>query len=266
MVKYDYKDKYTVSDLLEIIHLLRSPDGCPWDKVQTNESIRLNVLEEAYEAADAIDKNDDGALCEELGDLLMQIAFHADIARDENRFDFDDVADGVCKKLIHRHPHVFADGSADTPEAVLKKWDEIKQQEKSQTTATDTLRAVPDAFPALMRAQKVQKRAKKAGFDWDNAQGAWDKLSEEAAELKQAAASGDRDAVSDELGDLLFSAVNVSRFVGADAEDSLNRATDKFIDRFAKVEQLCIERGVDMKTASIDELDKLWDEAKKQDS
>ncbi len=262
MIEFTRKEKYTIDDLLEIMRLLRSPEGCPWDRVQTNKSIRGDTLEEAYEVADAIDCSDDAALCEELGDLLLQVVFHAEIADSESRFNFDDVADGICKKLVLRHPHVFSDGSADTPDEVLKTWDEVKKQEKNQLTATATLTSVPRAFPALMRAQKVQKRAAKAGFDWDNADGAWDKLYEEADELKQATATGDAAEVADELGDLLFSAVNISRFLGVNAEEALAAATDKFIARFERVEQLASARGIDMKQSSIEALDELWREVK----
>ncbi len=262
MKKFERKDKYDIHDLLLVMRLLRSPEGCPWDRVQTHKSIRNDLLEEAYEVADAIDCSDSVALCEELGDLLLQVAFHAQIAQEDGDFGFDEVADGICKKLIYRHPHVFADVVADTPEQVLSNWDELKKIEKSQNTATDTLKSVPAAFPALMRAQKVQKRAAKVGFDWDSVQGAWDKLAEETEEVRQAVESEDADAVAEELGDLLFSAVNVSRFLKVNAEQALNGATDKFIARFAEVERLALERGIDMNTAGLEVLDALWDEIK----
>ena len=260
--KFQLKDAYGVDDLRRILVLLRSEDGCPWDRVQTHQSIRANLLEEAYEAADAIDQSDDVALCEELGDVLLQVVFHARMAEEAGSFDLDQVADGVCKKLILRHPHVFGDVQADTPEQVLTNWEQIKQVEKHQETATATLESVPHAFPALMRAQKVQKRAGKAGFDWPDIQGALDKIPEETAELKEALASGDQEAVSEEMGDLLFAAVNVARFAGVDAEETLQRSTDKFIRRFAGLEALAAERGLDMKQASLQELDKLWEEIK----
>ena len=266
MVLFEKKEKYDISDLLEIMRLLRSPDGCPWDRVQTHSSIRNDLLEEAYEVADAIDSDDDLALCEELGDLLLQVVFHSQVAVEEQAFDFDEVADGICKKLIYRHPHVFADVIAKTPDEVLSNWDALKKVEKSQSTVTDTLKSVPNAFPALMRAQKVQKRAAKVGFDWDNVDGAWDKLLEESREVKQAVEKGDTDAVTEELGDLLFSAVNVSRFLKVNAEQALNAATDKFISRFERVEKLALARGIDMNTAGLEVLDSLWDEVKTKDS
>ena len=261
---FQVKDAYGVDDLRKIIELLRSPDGCPWDRVQTHASIRANLLEEAYEAADAIDQGDGAALCEELGDVLLQVVFHARMAEEAGGFDLDQVADGVCKKLVLRHPHVFGDVEADTPEQVLTNWDQIKQVEKHQETATATLESVPKAFPALMRAGKVQKRAGKAGFDWPDIEGAMAKIPEETAELREALASADQEAVAEEMGDLLFAAVNVARFAGVDAEEVLQRSTDKFIGRFAALEKLAGERGVDMKAASLEELDKLWDEIKKK--
>lgn len=260
--KFQLKDAYGVDDLRRILELLRSEDGCPWDRVQTHQTIRANLLEEAYEAADAIDQSDDTALCEELGDVLLQVVFHARMAEEAGSFDLDQVADGVCKKLILRHPHVFGDVQADTPEQVLTNWEQIKQVEKHQETATATLESVPRAFPALMRAQKVQKRAGKAGFDWPDIQGALDKIPEESAELQEALASGDKEAVSEEMGDLLFAVVNVARFAGVDAEEVLQRSTDKFICRFAGLEALAAGRGLDMKKASLQELDELWDEVK----
>ncbi len=263
MIDFEFKEKYDFDDLLHIMRLLRSDDGCAWDKVQTHESIRGNVLEEAYEVADAIDNCDSVALCEELGDLLIQVVFHAVMGEEEGSFDIDYVCDGVCQKLVNRHPHIFGSVTADSVDAVLDNWDAIKRVEKSQETYTDTLNSVPRAFPALLRAAKVQKRAAKAGFDWPSVDGAWDKLGEEAEELRKACEGGVQSEIEDELGDLLFSAVNISRFIGADAEQSLARSTDKFIARFAAVEELAAKRGIDMKSSTLEELDKLWDEVKK---
>lgn len=255
-------EKLSFDDFVEIIRLLRAPGGCPWDREQTHKSIRNDFLEEAYEAADAIDTSDDAALCEELGDVLLQIALHSQIASEENSFDISDVIDTVARKMILRHPHVFGDITVENSDEVLSNWDKIKMQEKSQLTVTDTLKSVPMAFPALMRAQKVQKRAAKAGFDWDECGGAMDKIGEESAELKQAIEVGDQAEIFEEFGDLLFSVVNVSRFLKINSEEALSRATDKFISRFETVERLANERGIDMKNTSIAELDKLWDEAK----
>ncbi len=262
--KTDYKrEKYDVNDLREIVKILREPGGCPWDAEQTHKSIRKDLLEEAYEVADAIDSDSAVDLCEELGDLLLQVVFHARIAEQEERFSLDEVADGICKKLILRHPHVFGTVKADTADEVLNNWDLIKRDEKSQKTYTDTLLSVPKAFPALMRAAKVQKRAAKAGFDWDNAEDAFKKLPEELDEFSEAVSQGDRQAMTEEFGDLLFAAVNVSRFYKIDAEQALASATDKFIGRFTAVEQRVLDSGRQMDELSLEELDAIWNEVKK---
>ncbi len=261
-VSFEFKEKYTISDLLEIMRLLRTPEGCPWDREQTHESIRSNLLEETHEALEAIDRGDMPLLQEELGDVLLQVVFHAQMEQEKGSFTFDDVVDGICKKLVVRHPHVFGDVTADDAGQVLKNWDAIKRETKGGKTQADMLRAVPRALPALMRAGKVQNRARRVGFDWPDVSGALQALDGETAELKQAIASGDAAAMEEELGDLLFSAVNVSRFIDTDAEQALTGATDKFIRRFTVVEQLAAERGVDMTSASLEQLDRLWEEAK----
>ncbi len=258
MIDFQYKDSYDVHDLERIVAILRAPEGCPWDREQTHQSIRRSLLEEAYEAAEAIDEQSADHLKEELGDVLLQVVFHAELEKEQGGFTLDDVADGVCKKLIFRHPHVFGAVRADTSEQVLENWDALKRVEKDQESYTATLEAVARSLPALWRAEKVQKKAKKAGFDWPDLSGAVDKLSEELGEL-QAAARGDGD-VTEELGDLLFSVVNVARFLKVDCEDALTAATDKFIRRFARVEELA--DGRDMKELSLPELDTLWDRAK----
>lgn len=256
------KDKYSVEDLRDIVKILRSPGGCPWDAEQSHKSIRRDLLEEAYEVADAIDTDDDVALCEELGDLLLQVVFHAQIATEEQSFTLNEVADGICKKLILRHPHVFGNVKAETSEQVLNNWDAIKREEKSQETFSDTLESVPRAFPALMRAAKVQKRAAKAGFDWDNAEDAFKKIPEELEEFSEAVKSGDSQAMTEEFGDLLFAAVNVSRFYKIDAESALASATDKFMNRFKLVEQEVLKSGHNMTDLSLEELDAIWEKVK----
>lgn len=259
---FEFKDAYKIEDLRRIMELLRSDNGCPWDREQNHKSIRANLLEEAYEAVDAIDRANDTDLCEELGDVLLQVVFHARMAEEEGSFTLDDVADGICKKLILRHPHVFGEVKVSDSAEVLYNWDRIKRVEKKQETALSTLDSVPKAFPALMRAQKVGKRAAKAGFDWDAVDGAFDKITEETDELRAAISSGKREDMAEELGDLLFSIVNVARFLKLDAEDALQSATNKFIDRFGRVERLAASRGLDMETAGIDALDDLWNEVK----
>ena len=260
MVDFQYKDSYDVKDLEEIVRLLRSPGGCPWDAEQTHQSIRRNFLEEAYEAAEAIDEGSPEHLEEELGDVLLQVVMHARMEQEAGRFDLDGVADGICKKLIYRHPHVFGDVAVSGTGEVLSNWEALKRKEKGQATNTDALEAVARSLPALWRAEKVQKKARKAGFDWPDVSGALDKLSEELSELKQAVADGTN--VAEELGDLLFSAVNAARFLKVDPEDALNGATDKFIGRFRRVEAGAAGQGKAMEDMSLAELDQLWDRAK----
>ena len=259
---FQYKETYTISDLLVIMKLLRAPDGCPWDRVQTHESIRQNFIEETYEVVEAIDKADYDLMREELGDVLMQVIFHSVMEEEAGRFTFDDVCDEVCKKLIIRHPHVFGNVNADTPDEVLRNWDAIKMQTKSQKKVADSVDDVAKSLPALMRAQKVQKRSAKSGMDFKDAEDAARKIPEELGELREAVAADDKDRLTEELGDLLFSVVNVARFVGVDAEEALTKSTDKFSRRFRMVEDLAAERGIDMKTAPISLIDSLWEEIK----
>ncbi len=260
MVNFQYKDFYGIKDLEEIVRILRAPGGCPWDAEQTHQSIRRNFLEETYEAVEAIDEGDTAHLKEELGDVLLQVALHAEMERETGAFDLDGVADGICKKLIFRHPHVFGDVSVSGTGEVLSNWEVLKRQEKGQATHTDALEAVAHALPALWRAEKVQKKAKKAGFDWPDVSGALDKLSEELEELKAAVSQGSN--VEEELGDLLFSAVNVSRFVSCDPDAALHRASDKFIARFRQVEQGAAQRGRALEEMTLAEMDELWEAAK----
>ena len=261
MIDFQYKDSYGVQDLVEIVRILRAPGGCPWDAEQTHESIRRNFLEEAYEAVEAIDEGSPEHLREELGDVLLQVALHARMEDEAGRFDMDGVADGICKKLIYRHPHVFGDVAVSGTGEVLQNWEALKRTEKGQATHTDSLDAVARSLPALWRAEKVQKKAAKAGFDWPDASGAMDKLSEELAELKQAVAEDSN--MAEELGDLLFSCVNVARFVKCDPEEVLQQATEKFISRFRLVEQAAARSEKSMEDMDLEELDKLWENAKR---
>ena len=263
MVKdFQFKEHYNVNDLIDIVEILRSPDGCPWDREQDHKSIRRDFLEETYEVIEAINKDDRDLLLEELGDVLLQVVFHTQIEREKGSFELNDVADGICKKMIERHPHVFGNVNAETSEQVLENWDVIKKRTKQQKNQTESMLSIPREFPALMRADKVQKKAAKVGFDWNTVDGPFSKVREELAELEEAVTMGVRDNVREELGDLLFSVVNVSRFVGVDSEEALTVSTDKFIDRFGKVEKMAQEKGVNMKETELDELDKLWDLAK----
>ncbi|MGN1195721.1 MAG: nucleoside triphosphate pyrophosphohydrolase [Acutalibacteraceae bacterium] len=264
MVDFEFKDSYNFDDLVEIMKILRSPGGCPWDAEQTHESIKKSFIEETYEAIEAINKKDNELLCEELGDCLLQVVFHAEIEREKGSFDISHVTDGICKKLIERHPHVFVDVSVNGSDDVLSNWDTIKRKSKGQKTQGSAMEKIPKELPALMRAQKIQEKAKKDGFDWDDISGAYDALYGEVEELKQAAESGDFALVQEELGDVLFSSVNIARFLDVDAEEALTISNDKFIKRYLVVEKLAAERSIDMKSTPLDELDKLWKEAKEQ--
>lgn len=228
--------RYSVAQLLKIMEALRSPGGCPWDMEQTHKSIRNDALEEVYEVVDAIDNDDAAALCEELGDILLQVVFHSRIASENGDFTFEDVVDGICKKLVLRHPHVFGEAQADTSSEVLDIWDSVKKEEKHQTTATDTLKSVPRAFPALMRAAKVQKRAKKAGVDFGDVLTNGN-LDEKLCRLETAVALNDTDEVSRTYGDVLFVLAGMQNKLGVNAEEALASATDRFIESFEKEEQ-----------------------------
>jgi tetrapyrrole methylase family protein/MazG family protein len=261
MASFRRKEKYTLADVVEIVTLLRDPaDGCPWDREQTHASIRQNFLEETYEVLDAIDRDDSALMAEELGDVLLQVALHAEMERQAGRFDIEDVANRLCQKLITRHPHIFGAVEADTSAEVLNNWEAIKRDEKKQRSGLDAINDVPRALPALMRSQKVQKRAGYVGFDYQNVGQALADLASELDELRAAVA--DNTNIEEELGDLIFAAVNVARFVGADAEQCLERACNKFIGRFALVERMAEQQGLDMNEADMDKLDRLWKEAK----
>ena len=249
--------RYDLEDLRRIMTLLRSPEGCPWDREQTHASIRRDMLEEAYEVAEAIDNNDAAALKEELGDVLFQVVFHARMAEEAGLFTFDDVVDGVAQKMVFRHPHVFGSAHADNSQEALSTWDAQKQVEKDQRTAADTLDAVARSLPALIRAEKIQKKANKAGFDWDSIDPVLDKIEEEVTELRQAAHQGTN--TEEELGDLLFAAAKAGFFLGLDSEQALHNACEKFIRRFRRVEELA---DGPMNQMDLPALEELWRQAK----
>ena len=257
------KENYKFDDLCAIMEILRSENGCPWDREQDHKSIRNNLLEETYEAVEGIDNGDSEILKEELGDVLLQVVFHARIAQEENDFDIDDVADGVCKKLILRHPHIFSDVKADTSEQVLKNWDEIKKTEKHQKSATDTLRAVSGAMPSLMRAGKVQAKAAKVGFTFANTHDAMIKADEEYKELSDALNSGALSKIEEEFGDLLFAVANAARLCGVNAEEALFRTNEKFIERFGAMEKIAKQEGSELCELSVNKLQEYWNKAKK---
>jgi tetrapyrrole methylase family protein/MazG family protein len=265
---FKFKETYTITDLLAIMRLLRAPGGCPWDAEQTHASIRMNVIEEAYEVAEAIDiaaasaDPSSAVLCEELGDLLLQIVFHAQIASESNRFCFDAVCNEICQKLIYRHPHVFGNLEVGNTEAVLRNWDALKSKSKGEQRASDSLENVPKLLPALMRGEKVGKRAARAGFDFENAEQIIERLKEEVAELEFAVINKNNDEIEEEFGDILFTCCNLGRFLNKDSEKALTKAINKFIMRFRTVEALAEEKGQALGKIPQSELDDLWERAK----
>ena len=258
MIEFAHKEKYSFDDLVEIYRILMSPEGCPWDREQTHESVRMNFIEEVYEAVEAIDTKNSGLLREELGDVLMQVVFHSEMERRAGNFDIADVCDEVCKKLIYRHPHIFGDVTVTGSDEVLSNWEDLKRREKGQETYADTLSAVAGSLPALMRAEKLQKRAKKCGFDWENVDGAYDKVEEELKEVREATP----ETVLEEMGDLLFAVVNVSRFLKVNPEEALTFACKKFTKRFDLMERLAKDAGFNLADLDLDGMDKFWEAAK----
>ena len=256
------KQRFTAEDLKEIIVRLRAPDGCPWDRVQTSDSIKMSAVEEAYELVDAIDQEDDEKILEETGDLLMQAVFHAVLKEETGAFDFTDVVSGICTKLITRHTHVFGEDKASDGESALSVWEKNKMTEKNQVTYGDSVNDVPKCFPAAMRAQKVGKRASKAGMDFATVEAAAERLQEELKEFFEAYQSGDKAQAEKELGDVLFSVVNIGRKAGADCEKALKESTDRFASRFTKAEQLALADGKVVTELSEEEWDKYYLQAK----
>lgn len=251
------KESYDLRDFVALVSYLRSPNGCPWDQVQTHESIRRNFLEETYEACEAIDAGDLVHMREELGDVLMQVLFHTDIEREAGHFDIDDVADAACKKLVYRHPHVFRRDEPDAPD-----WDTMKQRERAQTTTAEAMDSVARSLPALWRCDKIQAKAAKTGFEWPDVHAALDKVDEETRELRAAVVSGDTEAIGDELGDLLFAAVKVARFAGIDPEQAAHAACEKFIRRFSAMETAAANDGTALEQCTLAQMLTLWQQAK----
>ncbi len=262
MVDFQYADHYDVDAYRKIIAVLRGEGGCPWDREQTHESIRRNVLEEAYEVCEAIDEGDPEHLKEELGDLLMQVLFHARIEEEAGRFDLDDVADRAVKKLILRHPHVFGAVEVENSAEVLDNWDKIKRVEKAQDTVTDAMTDVAETLPALWRAEKIQKKAAKVGFDWPDISGALSKIAEESEELRAAIENNDEVNIEEEIGDLIFSTVNVARFAGVDPEKAAHKSCEKFIRRFRFLEQAAAADGKTLEGMSLDEMEVYYQRAR----
>ena len=258
------KKRFTLEDLYEIVCRLRAPNGCPWDRVQTPETIKMNVVEEAYELVDAVDSGDDDKVLEETGDIFLQAIFFAVMKSECGSFTLTDVLSGICEKLISRHTHIFGGDKATDAESALSVWDQNKKKEKHQVSFADSVNDVPRAFPAAMRAQKVGKRAGKAGLDFANAEDALKALQAEIAEFAEARKSGDSLAIERELGDVLFSAVNVGRLVGVDCEKALKESTDVFAKRFTLAEKMANDGGRDVTKLSAEEWDGYYRAAKKE--
>lgn len=259
-----FKDKYDYNDLLEIMRLLRSENGCPWDREQNHESLKKYLIEETYEVLEAIDLKSKDKLCEELGDVLLQVVFHAQVAQEQKTFSMEDVITGVCKKLVLRHPHVFGEVKADTPDEVLVNWEAIKKKEKGLESQTSVLKDVPKNLPALMRSFKVQQKAAQVGFDWDNIDDVFKKIYEEIEELKDVYKSNNVERITEEMGDSFFSLVNLSRFLDVSPELALSGTTNKFIKRFEYIEKESSKSGKKLEDMTLEEMDKLWEEAKKE--
>ena len=257
---FEQKTTYGYEDLLTVLRRLRAPDGCPWDREQTHESLKKDLREECYELMDAIDEDNDEHIIEECGDVLMNVLFHPIIGEEQGRYDDRDVTTDVVQKLIYRHPHVFGTVHVSSSEEVLKNWDALKEKEKGQQTVTSTLESVPRSFPAMLRCQKVQKKARKVGFDFDTAEDAFYKIGEETEELRAAMETGQE--VEKEMGDLFFAAMNVCRLLGLEGEETLHQATDKFIRRFEKMEKNVELVGKKLSEMTLEEMDAFWESAK----
>lgn len=255
--------KYTIEDLRDILVTLRGENGCPWDRVQTHQSIKKSMIEECYEAIDALDSGDDSAFANELGDVLLQVVFHARLAEERGAFNFDDVVNEICTKLITRHTHVFGKDKAVSADEALGQWEKNKKKEKNLDSYTAMLKDVPNYLPALMRCEKVQKKAGSVGFDWESSEPVYEKIDEEIGELKAAAVSGNADDIEEEYGDLLFSVVNLGCHLNLTPEISLTKSVDKFIKRFEKMEAEVVKNNEDMAEMNIEKLDFLWEKVKK---
>lgn len=255
------EDSLQIDRLRAIMHRLRAPGGCPWDAEQTHQSLVSNLIEEAYETVDTIQRGDHNHLQEELGDLLLQVVFHAELAEEAGRYNLDDVARGISDKLVRRHPHVYAASGAQDTDAVLQQWDDIKRKEKGDEKEP-YLHGVGKGLPGLIKAAKLQKKAAKVGFDWPDQAGVIAKLKEELNELEEALESADEAHIAEELGDLLFSAVNLARFRKLDPEVVMTEANHKFEARFAKMEASLDEQGISLHDASLEQMDATWKAAK----
>ncbi len=260
MVDFDFKDRYTIEDLKKILEILRSENGCPWDKVQTHESIRTDLIEETYEVCEGIDKNSPEMLREELGDLLLQIVFHAQIERENGTFDFDDVCNDICQKLVYRHPHVFGEVKVSDSDEVLKNWDALKRKSKNQDDFTETLESVPKTFPALLRGEKVCKRAARAGLPIDDPAVCADRIRSGLDKLEKSGFDKVNSQNQQTLGDLLLDFCNLDRILKVDGEKALTYSTNEFIIDFSRLEKMSQERGKKLDELSDKELRELMNE------
>lgn len=262
----DLENKKDFNDLLEIIEVLRGEKGCAWDREQTHKSLEKALVEESYEVIDAIDREDDEALIEELGDVLLQVVFHASIGKEDGYFDIGDIIEGICNKMISRHPHVFGNNDKiNSAEDVIARWDDLKKKEKGYDSITEEMRGVTKGLPSLLRAHKIQEKAKKAGFDFEDVKTAISKVKEELEEIVDVYNTENKDKIKEEVGDLLFSCINVARFLKVDEELALNSTVDKFIKRFSYIEKEAKKKGLELVEMNLDEMDKLWEAAKKLD-
>ncbi len=250
--------------LIEIVDTLMGENGCPWDNVQTRESLKPYLVEETYEVLEALDTNDPDQIKDELGDLLYQILFHSKISSKNNEFDIKDVLNNLKEKMVRRHPHVFKEGQINTPDQVIERWEEIKKEEKTHSNHPSTLDSVPKQLPSLLRAQKLQKKAAKEGFDWDEISDVFDKLDEEISEFKSAVLEGKGTDIQSELGDILFVLVNIAKFKKIDAEEALRSTNNKFIKRFQHIEKEVAKQGKTLKETSLEDMERHWQNAKKQ--
>lgn len=265
-------DQPPIDRLRQIMHILRAPGGCSWDAKQTHKSLAPHLIEEAYEVAEAIRSGDRDDIVDELGDVLLQPVFHAEVASETGSFDFDDIANAICEKLIRRHPHVFGDADADNPDAVLTQWEQIKAAEKQQKgeIVPGTVQTVPgtilnnsfEGLPALLTAHKIQNKVAKVGFDWPDLPPVVEKIREELSEVEEALVSADNEHIAEEIGDLLFAVVNLSRKTGMQAELLLDAANRKFIKRFQEVEQILAEKEMSLESATLEQMDEAWEQAK----
>jgi len=253
------KKTYTFDDLIDIMKVLRGDNGCPWDKAQDHQSIKYALLEEACEAMESLDKKGYDAFSDELGDVLLQVVFHSQIASENGTFTIDDVLYHICNKLITRHTHIFGNDKTNSSTEALDLWEENKKAEKGLRTQAEIMRDVCSYLPQLIRAEKIQKKAAKVGFDWDSIDGAYDKLNEEIEELKSAQ---NKENIEEEFGDILFSCVNIARFLNVNPEEALKKASDKFVNRFESLEKMAQDAGKDLNNMSLEEMDNLWDKIK----